>query len=303
MNQYYGSDWDTGDMEGLVSIGSHKLYLSASGPERLAGEPIVLLMQGLGSTIDEWVAVRKLMLPFARWLNYDRSGMGRSESLAQMPESISAESVAAELDTLLKNAGIALSVHHRRTFLGRHNFAPNDIVGMVFVDCNTESYFDDGTWGLEVFEPMMGGQDFSQTTGLATSHLLSKDEWKSFYNEQMNERHQKTEMAEYQGVKTSGRALAQKRQLENLPLNNQPVSVIIADTSSDFQRIYDCGVAAGKGTEEERAVYLTHLARLREKSEDWQCELLKLSRRSRAVRVKCGHNVQMLQPQPIVQEI
>ncbi|KAJ5129095.1 hypothetical protein N7526_007261 [Penicillium atrosanguineum] len=76
MNQYYGSDWDTGDMEGLVSIGSHKLYLSASGPERLAGEPIVLLMQGLGSTIDEWVAVRKLMLPLCAMVELRSFGDG-----------------------------------------------------------------------------------------------------------------------------------------------------------------------------------------------------------------------------------
>jgi hypothetical protein len=61
-------DWDIGDKSSMVSIGTHKLYLSASGPDRKFGEPIIVLMQGLGSTIDEWVAVRRLVLPFARWL-------------------------------------------------------------------------------------------------------------------------------------------------------------------------------------------------------------------------------------------
>jgi hypothetical protein len=61
--------WDAGDKSDLVSIGTHKLYLSVSGPNRKSGEPIVLLMQGLGSTIDLWVAVKRHVTPFARWLN------------------------------------------------------------------------------------------------------------------------------------------------------------------------------------------------------------------------------------------
>ena len=57
-------------------------------------------------------AVRKLVLPFARWLNYDRSGMGGggrregNEGPDQTPPIISAASVAVELDILLKNADI-----------------------------------------------------------------------------------------------------------------------------------------------------------------------------------------------------
>jgi pimeloyl-ACP methyl ester carboxylesterase len=127
-------------------------------------------MQGIGSTIDDWVAVRKLVLPFARWLNYDRSGMGRSEGPDQTPPSISAASVAAELDILLKNAGIEppfIVVAHSwggytsREFL---ELRSNDIVGMVFVDCNTERFFDSGAWGLDVFYPVLGDQDFVETT-------------------------------------------------------------------------------------------------------------------------------------------
>ena len=90
----------------MVSIGSHELYLSASGPDRKAGESVVLLMQGMGSTIDEWVAVKKIVTRFARWIEYDRSGLGKSESPPEAPDSISAVSVAKELDILLKTAGV-----------------------------------------------------------------------------------------------------------------------------------------------------------------------------------------------------
>ncbi|OJJ45244.1 hypothetical protein ASPZODRAFT_133876 [Penicilliopsis zonata CBS 506.65] len=309
MQKPSGIDWDKGDKSGLVSIGAHKLYLSASGPDRQPGQPIVLLMQGLGSTIDEWVAVRELVRPFARWLNYDRSGMGRSEGPEQTPASISAASVAAELDLLLTNAGIEppfIVVAHSwggytsREFL---QLRPTDIAGMVFVDCNTEFLFDNGAWSWDVFYPVLGGQDFVETTGLATSHVLSEEDWKAVKDEQADPRHQATEAAEMQAASNDGRALGSKKQLERQPLGDYPVSVITADTPGDFQKMYDFGVAAGNGTEDERALFRRCLGRWREMNEHWQRELLKLSRRNRSVRLSCSHNVQLVQPQSIVQEI
>jgi pimeloyl-ACP methyl ester carboxylesterase len=302
-------DWDKGDKSGLVSIGSHKLYLSVSGPDRKPGQPIAILMQGLGSTIDEWVAVRELVLPFARWLNYDRSGMGKSEGPGQTPPSISAASVAAELDVLLKNAGIEppfiIVAHSWGGYTSREflELRPSDIVGMVFVDCNTESLFDNGAWGWDVFNPVLGEQDFVETTGLVTSHVLSEVEWKAVKEEQANPRHKATEAAEMQEMPNDRLALVSKKQLERLPLRNYPVSVIIANTPGDFQKMYDFGVAAGNGTEEERALFRKYLDRWREMNEDWQRELLKLSCLNRSVRLYCSHNVQLVQPQSIVQEI
>ncbi|KAJ5190658.1 uncharacterized protein N7498_009643 [Penicillium cinerascens] len=302
-------DWDKGDKDGLISIGSHNLYMSVSGPDRKPGQPIVVLMQGVGSTIDEWVAVRKLVIPFARWLNYDRSGMGRSEGPDQTPSSISAASVAAELDILLKNAGVEppfiIVAHSWGGYTSREflELRPNDIVGMVFVDCNTERFFDSGAWGADVFSPVLGDQDFVETTGLSTSHVLSEEEWKAVKDEQADPRHQVTEAAEVQAVLNDRRALVPKKQLEKLLLKDYPVSVIIADSPGDFQKMYDFGVAAGNGTEEEGALFRKCLDRWREMNEDWQKELLKLSRLSRFIRLHCSHNVQLLQPQSIVQEI
>lgn len=304
-------DWNKGDKDGLVSIGSHSLYLSVSGPDRDPGQPTVILMQGVGSTIDEWVAVRKLVLPFARWLNYDRSGMGRSEGPSQTPTNISAASVAADLDILLKNAGIEppfiIVAHSWGGYTSREflELRPDDIVGMVFVDCNTERFFDSGAWGLDVFSPVLGGQDFVETTGLATSHVLSEEEWKAVADEQADPRHQATEAAETKAVPNDRRALVSKKQLEKEKplLEDYPVSVIIADTPGDFQKMYDSGVAAGNGTGEERAQFRKCLEKWREMDEDWQRDLLRLSRLSRSVRVHCGHNVQLLQPQCIVREI
>lgn len=309
MQQTSQIDWDRGDKNGLISIGSHRLYLSVSGPDRKPGQPIVILMQGLGSTIDEWVAVRKLVLPFARWLNYDRSGMGRSEGPDQTPPSISAESVASELDVLLKNADIKppfiVVAHSWAGYTSREflELRPRDIVGMVFVDCNTEQFLDNGTWGLSVFNPVIGDQNFFETTGLVTTHVLSEDEWKAIEEEQANPRHQATGAAEMQAAPNDRLTLAPKRQLEKQVLRGYPVSVIVANTPGDFQKMYDYGVSVGNGTEEERALFRKCLDRWREMNEDWQTELLKLSRLTRTVCLNCSHNVQLVQPQSIAQEI
>lgn len=309
MQQASTIDWDKGEKDGLISIGPHKLHLSVSGPDRKPGEPVVILMTGVGSTFDEWVAVRKLVLPFARWLNYDRSGMGRSEGPEQAPDSISAASAAAELDILLRNAGVVppfiIVAHSWGGYTSREflELRSNDIVGMVFIDCNTERFFDDGAWGQDVFSPVLGGQDFVETTGLATSHVLSAEEWKAVIDEQADPRHQATEAAEVRSVSNDQAALASKKQLEKLPLKNYPVSIIIADTPGDMQTMYDFGVTAGYGTEEERALFRKCLDRYREMDEDWQKEPLKLSRVGRSVRVHCSHNVQLLRPHSIVKEI
>ncbi|KAJ5404458.1 alpha/beta-hydrolase [Penicillium cosmopolitanum] len=309
MQPFSKVDWDKGDKDGLVTVGSHNLYLSVSGPGRKPGDPIVVLMQGIGSTVDEWIAVRKLVVPFARWLNYDRSGMGRSEGPNQTPPSISAASVAAELDTLLRNASIEppfiIVAHSWGGYTSREflELRPNDVVGMVFVDCNTERLFDSGAWGWDVFGPVLGNQDYVETTGLAMSHVLSEEEWKAVRDQQANPRHRPTEAAELQAVPNNRRALAHKNQLEKLLLKDYPVSVIIADTPKDFQKMYDFGVAVGNGTEQERALFRKCLDRWHEMNEDWQRDLLRLSRLSRSVLLHCSHNVQLLQPQSIVQEI
>lgn len=301
--------WDTGDAAQKLSIGSHELYLAASGCDRKPGEPIVLLMQGMGSTIDEWVAVRKLVTPFARWVNYDRSGLGRSDGPDPAPESISAVSVATELDTLLKVAGIAppfiIVCHSWGGFTAREFFhlRPHDVAGMVFVDCNNEYTWEGGAWGPEVFEPLIFDQNWVETTGLAAERILSDAEWKAVVDNMNSPRHRRTEAAEGRGSKFDRPSLMAKQQLENQILGNRPVSVIMADTPRDFQRMCDVGIAAGHGTDVQRALCRERLERLKAKHREWLLANLTLSRVNHHVEVDCGHNVQMIQPEAIAKEI
>lgn len=55
------SRWQSGKQTGLVSLGTHCVYLAADGPQRLIIEgrlqPAVIIEAGLCSGLSEWVAV------------------------------------------------------------------------------------------------------------------------------------------------------------------------------------------------------------------------------------------------------
>src|SRR5437016_7316307 len=88
------NDWDIATKSGLVSIGTHSLFFSISGPPRRPHEPVVVVFAGSGDCRASWVAVERL---------YDRSGLGRSED---GPNRAIATVAAEELHLALGNAGI-----------------------------------------------------------------------------------------------------------------------------------------------------------------------------------------------------
>lgn len=302
-------NWNTGDESALVSIGTHKLYLSVSGPDRKPGQPIVVLMQGLGSTIDEWAAVRRHVVPFARWLAYDRSGQARSEDPPEKPEAISAVSVALELDTLLKNAGIEgpfiVVCHSWGGITAREFFhiRQKDVVGMVFVDANTEKTLGGGDWPLPYFEAVVAGLDYMQVTGIVADCVLSEEEMAVVTKQGEDPRLQATAAAEQKGYPDGAPVLAAKQHFEQKILGDRPISVIRAETPRDFQRLYDAGVAAGNGSEEDRENFRNFLIPFTKDDQINQEEILTLSTVSHYVRATSGHNVQMVQADLIAEEI
>ncbi|KAH8811057.1 Alpha/Beta hydrolase protein [Xylogone sp. PMI_703] len=311
MAQESGQDWEKGEKSGLVSIGSHSLYMSVSGPDRQDGEPLILLMQGLGSTIDEWVAVQRLIRPFARFLCYDRSGLGRSESPPNPPDAISAVSIATDLDTLLKNAGVnppyIILCHSRGGITSREflHLRPNDVVGIVFVDANQENTFlHHENFPPPCFDIMMAGIDYWEVVGIKADTPLSEEEFQAVLDVQRKPSTAVTQAAEEAGAKGDSRVLAAKQQLQNQVMQNRPISVIHANTARDFQRMYEAGVKAGNGSEKDREEF-------REIIEFWKAtstvrakEILSLSSVHRFRDTsKSGHNVQLLEPELIVDEV
>lgn len=305
-------DWDTGDKSAMVSIGSHKLYLSASGQDRKPGEPVVLLMQGMTSTINEWVLVKRLVCPFARWVEYDRSGLGMSEDPIETPEEISAASVAADLDVLLKTAGVAppyVIVAHSWGGLTSREFIhlqERNVAGIVFVDTVTE--FSTVREELVSTEPYLQALhkdvDFLPISSLIRDMKLSSEEWAAVREQDDSARTSVVGAAELKASFEDKPVLMAKKQCENRVLGDKPVSVLAANNARDLQTRYDVGVAAGNGTEEERAQYRALIDRAAKEDIDHQKEQLRLSSVGRyTFTATNGHNIQMTDPQLIVNEI
>lgn len=311
MAQASSQDWNRGEKSGLVSIGSHSLYMAVSGPDRREGEPIVVLMTGLGSTIDEWVAVRRLIEPFSRVLFYDRSGLGKSEGPANAPKAISAVSIANELDTLLKNAGIespyVILCHSRGGITAREflHLRPNDVAGMVFVDANQENTFmGHEDFPSPGFEAMLTGIDYYEIAGIKANTPLSKEEFQTVLDVQGKPSTAITSKAEEAGAKGDSSVLAAKKQLQNQALGNRPVSVIHANTARDFQRLYEAGIEAGNGSESDRQEFRDIVEFWRETSTMRAKEILGLSSvHNFRDATDSGHNIQLLEPELIVDEL
>jgi pimeloyl-ACP methyl ester carboxylesterase len=271
-------------------------------------------MQGLGSTIDEWVVVKRHVTPFARWLAYDRSGQARSEDPPSKPEATSAVSVATELDILLTNAGVEgpfiIVCHSWGGITAREFFhiRQKDVVGMVFVDANTEkTHTEDtlaaGEWPPPYFEAVVANVDYMAATGIAADCALSEDEKRIVAKQGEDPREQATSAAEQRGYPGDPPVLAAKKHFEQKILRDRPISVIRANTPRDFQRLYDAGVALGNGNEEEREQFRRFLATFPEDDQKTQEEILTLSTVSHYVRAASGHNVQMVQPELIAEEV
>lgn len=136
-------DWTNSEKAaGLVFIGTHKLYVSTSGPIRGAGDPLLIVFPGANAACESWEPVSTVLQDTVRVLLYDRSGLGRSE---HGPNRDSGPVAADELCMLLKAVNLpgpyVLVAHSyggcvAREFLHRRT---RDVVGMVLSETGTET--------------------------------------------------------------------------------------------------------------------------------------------------------------------
>ncbi len=137
------SEWATSEKAAsLVSIGTHKIYVSTSGLTRMPGDPLLIVFPGANSTCESWESVSSLLHKTVRVLLYDRSGLGRSE---HGPDRDTGPVAADELSMLLKAVNLpgpyVLVAHSyggcvAREFLHLHT---RDVVGMVLSETGTET--------------------------------------------------------------------------------------------------------------------------------------------------------------------
>lgn len=134
--------WTTSEKAGFVCVGTHKLYVSTSGPIRIPGDPLLIVFPGANAACESWEPVSSLLQDTVRVLLYDRSGLGRSE---HGPNRDTGPVAADELSKLLQAVNLpgpyVLVAHSyggcvAREFLHLH---ARDVVGMVLSETGTET--------------------------------------------------------------------------------------------------------------------------------------------------------------------
>ncbi|KAJ5950105.1 hypothetical protein N7454_001689 [Penicillium verhagenii] len=298
--------WNAGTHDGLVSIGSHKLHLYASGPTRqtLNGtyQPAVIIEAGLGSSQSEWVAVQRLIAAKARVYTYDRAGYGRSQASPLPP---TAQNRVLELTHLLDAAAIEppyILVGHSyggvliREFLRRH---PEKVAGMVIVDSSRVRTRLPTSW-----PNLMGPSSYPAIVGLDRNHILSSEEYETVERDQS--RNMATAQVEEGFIASSTEAVNTAIPLGYQALGQKPLSVIFANESVDFGKIYDFSVTHGYGSITEQEEMRERLTDMEQVDEQGQRAHLGMSSRSRFVYAQDKgrtHNVQIVAPEMIRDEV
>lgn len=302
-------DWNVGERSGRVCIGSHKLWLSTHGPDRKTGEPLTIVIPGLGNSTTGWAAVRRRLTSSTRVLQYERAGYGESGCSLEEPTSTA---IAQELDLLLKNANLLppyiMIAHSWGGILSREFLAlrPHDIIGLVFVEANQERTLDVLDWRRLAFSDLLKDVKFFDATGVSHSHKLTSKEWCIYRYTESTEGFQKQAGLEFAEYPKSFPVLLEKSQLHQKPplLVDHPVCVIRGDNKTDFEKLLAAGLARGNGDEANEVAFREILSTWDEKDRSLQSEIMGLSTNSRYVEAKnTGHNVQLTEPDIIVQGV
>lgn len=138
----------------FVDVGGYRLHLYCTG-NHVAGNPTVILEQGLGGISSAWALIQPEVAKVTRVCSYDRAGMGWSDS---GPEPRDAQQIATELHTLLQNAnmqvpyvlvGWSFGGLYARQYAGQY---PDEVAGMVLLDSSHPDQWTSTPEGQALFE-------------------------------------------------------------------------------------------------------------------------------------------------------
>ncbi|KAH6664059.1 alpha/beta hydrolase [Halenospora varia] len=294
-----------------LSIGTHTLHLTISGPPRPTPKtPLILIFCGSGDITLSWTRVQSLISPHHRILVYDRSGLGLSQPRPKSlgPIKHTAVTAAEDLIALLKAAELegpyVICAHSYGAIIAREflHLKDKDVVGMVLAEASQERQYTLFRVPDENIMAISKGVKESWVTGLKEDSNLSREEWRERAIQISNGKEATWEEA--MGFIEVCKTLEGKRQMEGCVLGDRPLSVVRCHGKRDFERVFEAGVEMGNGTEQQRREFKALLDRWDEADHDLKTEQLKLSRNSRYVHISdCGHNVQLTRPDVVAKEI
>ncbi|KAJ5041260.1 uncharacterized protein L3040_005808 [Drepanopeziza brunnea f. sp. 'multigermtubi'] len=312
------SSWEVGSRSGLVSIGTHSLWLQAAGPKREPGDPAVVIITGLASCAASWAAVVRLLGAHMRVYVYDRSGLGRSEPSALLP---TLSNICAELGALLRAAGVGppyIIVGHSRRWLtcllgfwwggilsrkfivGREA----EVAGMVFVEANQEQTLVRLDWRPICHWFVKNEIDIQKVLGFPARSKLTAAEWEQYQVDEAASYANGQAAAEHAQYADSLRELGTHRQLfRRPPYLASPVAVVIGSNAKDLRKLYDAVVAKNHAApepelERQYRAFLDIFGRI---DGLLQSEIASLGAKSRVCQsLGGGHDVQLTDPGLIV---
>ncbi|KAL3432897.1 Alpha/Beta hydrolase protein [Aspergillus tetrazonus] len=251
----------------LISIGTHSLSCSITGPTpHDLSDPLVVVFPGSGNVASSYVAAERLLRPFTRTLLYDRSGLGRSENIST--------------DTPLLLVAHSYGAMFAREFL---HLYPERVTGMVLVDAWTErasEHFDVPDRNIVA---VMGDLSYVRATGLRSQTVLGDEELRV---------RAKEIIASYRAA--AAKAASFYEVCETLKRKDQFQTQVLGIGRSCCRKWHG----------RTRATFCSLLDRWEGIDKDLQEEQLQLSSNTHFVRLnECGHNVHLVRPEVITQEV
>lgn len=216
---------------------------------------------------------------------------------------MAAEELCTLLDALRISGPYVLVAHSYGAIVAREflHLRDSQIAGMVLADASTERQPEYFRLPDPNMNAVTGNLKFSAVTGLRANAQLSADEWRTRAIEMSQSA--SAIQAEVAAYETVCRQLSEKNQFKERVLGDKPLSVIKCHSFRDYEKMYEAGVEAGNGTAEQRQAFRDLLDKWDSCSEELQREQLQLSSNARWVEVSgCGHNINILRPDVVVQE-
>jgi len=292
--------WESEDKAELVSIGTHHLYVSATGPPRKLSRPVVIFFSGGGTPCAMYVRSHRHLSNEFRVYFYDRTGYHPSER--GPTETLTAQDAAQELIVLMERISVPppyiLLGHSYGCVIARallDVLPAGSVTGMVLDEAATELMYHVFP-GLPnpAYDVVTKGIDSVDVLHLREKSQLTDEEWQAAVEAGAKSR----DATEAEDNHASGLALARRQQFHKHALDPWPLVVTRCSLAGDFRAVYNAGVEKGQGTEQERAQALEFVERFDIFEDELKAGQLRLSHCHKYMSLPDrGHNNAIINPE------
>ncbi|PVH85184.1 alpha/beta-hydrolase [Cadophora sp. DSE1049] len=302
-------DWNTGSKSGLIDVGTSRLWLQVCGPDRIPDEPVVIIIQGMGSCASSWAAVIRLLHPYMRVVIYDRAGLGKSEPSRLRPN---LSNILQELEQLLVVTRIVtpylIVAHSWGGVLARQFIATsalNYFSGLVLVDANHERTLQVLDWRVFMDWVKVGGVNFALALNIEKRHQMLPVEWNEYQQDAARPGHIEQSKKEYAEYALSFRLLASDDILHRKEplLGVNPVGILVGTNGRDLNMLYNAAISQGYGTPDEVAYFQKWVMEFGDIDFKLQSEATKLSTNYTVILgpENSGHDVHVTEPAAVAE--